>query len=120
MLLEQLRDDWLARLRDGPIDPVPRFAERGIVLGAGTVLLACAGGRQLQQVKGQEARLMALLSAACGEVLPRSVAGKFERAAKCWSERDDCFAYMHLAHAKLPAARDMTCLRPRAGCSRPR
>ncbi len=52
MLLEQLRDDWLARLRDGPIDPVPRFAERGIVLGAGTVLLACAGGRQLQQVKG--------------------------------------------------------------------
>ena len=40
----------------------------------------------------------ALLSAACGEVLPRKVAGNFERAAKCWSAGDECLAYIHLAH----------------------
>jgi hypothetical protein len=107
VLHQRLRDDWLARLRNGPIDPVPRFAEQGIILGAGTVLLACDGDRRLQQVKGQEARLLALLSAACGEVLPGSVAGNIERAAKCWSEGDDCLAYIHLAHARLPAPRDV-------------
>jgi len=106
VLLEQLRDDWLARVRNGPIDPVPRFAERGLVLGADTVLLSCAGNRHLQQVKEQDARLLALLSAACGKVLPRSVVDNFERAAKCWSAGDDCLAYIHLAHARLPAPRD--------------
>ena len=107
MLHQRLRDDWLARLRNGPIDPVPRFAGQGIILGAGTVLLVCDGGRRLQRVKGQEARLLALLSAACGEVLPRSVAGHIERAAKSWGEGDDCLAYIHLAHARLPAPRDV-------------
>ena len=77
------------------------------MLGAGTALLVReSGGRRLQQVKGQEARLVALLSAACGEVLPVSVAGNIERAAKCWSDGDYCLAYIHLSHAKLPASRD--------------
>lgn len=50
------------------------------MLGAGTVLLARDGDyRPLQPVKGQEARLVALLSAACGEVLPGRVAGRIER-----------------------------------------
>jgi hypothetical protein len=104
---QQLRDDWLAHLRNASVDPVPRFAEQGIILGAGTVLLACdSGGRRLQQEKGQEARLVALLSAACGEVLPGRVAGNIERAAKCWNEGDYCLAYIHLAHASLPVPRD--------------
>jgi len=107
VLHQRLREDWLARLRHGLIDPVPRFAEHGLMLGAGTVLLAReSGGRRLQQVKGQEARLVALLSVACGEVLPVGVAGNIERAAKCWSEGDYCLAYIHLSHAKLPASRD--------------
>jgi hypothetical protein len=107
VLHQRLREDWLARLRNGLIDPLPRFAEHGLMLGAGTVLLARESrGRRLQQVEGQEARLVALLSAALGEVLPVSVAGNIERAAKCWSEGDHCLAYVHLSHAKLPASRD--------------
>lgn len=103
MLHERLRDNWFARLRNGPVEPVPRFAEQGVILGAGTVLLASDGGRRLQRVKDKEARLLALLSADCGEVLPRSI----ERAAKCWSEGDICLSYIHLAHARLPAPRDV-------------
>ncbi len=106
MLHQQLCEDSFGCRRNQSIYMTPRFTEQGLTLGAGTVLLACDRGRRLQQVKGQEARLVALLSAACGEVLPGRVAGNIERAAKCWSEGDDCLAYIHLAHASLPVPRD--------------
>ncbi len=31
--------------------------------------------------------------------------GNIERATKCWSEGDDCLAYIHLVHAGLQAPR---------------
>lgn len=85
MLHQQLPNDWIARLRRGSLDPMPRFTEHGIIWGAGTVLLARdGGGRRLQKVKGQEARLVALLSAACGEVLPSSVVGNIRTFLMQW------------------------------------
>jgi hypothetical protein len=102
----QIGEALRVHARATPMSAALNFAHDGLVLGAETVLLRADVPRRLQSVAGREARLLALLSAACGEVVPRSVAGNIERAAKSWSEGDDCLAYIHLAHARLPAPRD--------------
>jgi hypothetical protein len=50
--------------------------------------------------------VLALLSAAYGRAIAPGVLGNIERAAKAWSEGDDCLAYIHLAHARFPALND--------------
>ncbi len=106
MLDEQLRHKWRARKRAVPIEPVLNLAPEGLVLGAGTVLIAADGARRLRSLKGQEARVLALLSAAYGKAVAPAVLGNIERAAKCWREGDDCLAYIHLAHARLSVPPD--------------
>lgn len=106
MLHEQLRNAWHGRERALPITSVLHLTPQGLVLGAGTVLVAAEGPRRLTKLDGQEARVLALLAAAyCRPVAPR-VLGNITRAAKAWSEGDDCLAYIHLAHAGLPALQD--------------
>src|ERR1700722_17429631 len=82
------------------------FAPEGLVLGAGTVVVAAEGARRLRSLQGQEARVLALLSAAYGKAVAPSVVGNITRAVKAWSEGDDCLAYIHLAHARLPTLQD--------------
>ncbi len=106
MLQEQLRNAWHARERAIAISPVLTFAPRGLVLGAGTVLVPADGSRRLLSPKGQEARVLALLSAAYRRAVAPSVLGNIKRAAKAWGEGDDCLAYIHLAHARLPMLQD--------------
>lgn len=106
MLDEQLRHKWRARKRAVPIEPVLNLAPEGLVLGAGTVLIAADGARRLRSLKGQEARVLALLSAGYGKAVAPAVLGNIERAAKCWREGDDCLAYIHLAHARLSVPPD--------------
>jgi hypothetical protein len=65
-------------------------------------VVAADGRRQLNSLEGREACVLALLSAA----VPPSVIGSIERAAKAWSAGDDCLAYIHLAHARLPMLDD--------------
>src|SRR5580692_6749642 len=64
VLHEQLRNAWRARERAVPISPAMHFASEGLILGAGTVVVAAEGLRRLRSLQGQEARLLALLSAA--------------------------------------------------------
>jgi hypothetical protein len=106
MLQERLRNAWRACERTVAISPVLTLAPRGLLLGAGTVLLPTDGPRRLKSLEGQEAKVLALLSAAYGKAIAPSVLGHIERAAKAWSEGDDCLAYIHLAHARLPALHD--------------
>ncbi len=106
MLDEELRDAWHARERAVPSSPVLNLRPEGLVLGAGTVLVAADGARRLKSLQGQEARVLALLSAAYGRAVAPSVLGNIERAAKCWTEGEDCLAYIHLAHSGLQAPRD--------------
>lgn len=106
VLHRKLGDAWQARLRTMPISPSLKFATDGLVLGAGTVVLAADGMRRLQSMQGRESRVLALLSAACGKAVLPSVIGNIKRAAKAWSEGDDCLAYIHLAHARLPTPDD--------------
>jgi hypothetical protein len=106
VLKTQLRDGWHARECAIPISPIPRFTHEGLVLGAGTVLIAAGGPRRQSSLEGQEARVLALLSAAYGRPVAPCVLGNVKRAAKSWSEGDDCLAYIHLAHAGLQSLHD--------------
>ena len=106
MLQERLRNAWRARERAIAISPVLTLSPEGLVLGAGTVLVPADGLHRLQSLEGQEARVLALLSAAYGRAVAPSVLGNIKRAAKAWGEGDDCLAYIHLAHARLPELRD--------------
>jgi hypothetical protein len=106
VLHEQLRNAWHARKRVVPISPVLNLTPEGLVLGAGTVMVPAVGPRRLRSMRGQETRVLALLSAAFGKAVAPSVLGNIERAAKAWSEGDDCLAYIHLAHARLGELED--------------
>jgi hypothetical protein len=74
------------------------------VLGAGTVLVPAHEARRLASLDGQEARVLALLSAAYGKAVAPAVLGNIARAADAWRQGDDCLAYIHLAHSRLPGA----------------
>ena len=89
-----------------PISTVMHLASEGLVLGAGTLVVPADAGRRLSGLRGQEARVLALLSAAYNRAVPLSVLGNIERAAKSWSEGNDSLAYIHLAHAGLPELQD--------------
>ncbi len=89
-----------------PISTVMHLASEGLVLGAGTLVVAADAARRLSSLRGQEARVLALLSAAYNRAVPPSVLGNIERAAKSWREGDDSLAYIHLAHAGLPELQD--------------
>jgi hypothetical protein len=106
MLHERLRHAWHARERAIAISPVLTLAPEGLVLGAGTILARADSARRLQSLDGQEARVLALLSAAYGKAIAPSMLGNIERAAKAWREGDDCLAYIHLAHTGLRELQD--------------
>ncbi len=107
MLHKKLEDAWQARGRTVPISPVLKFAPEGLVLGAGTIVVPANEPRHLRSAVDDEARILALLSAAYGKAVAPSVLGNIARAAKAWSEGDDCLAYIHLAHARLPELQDV-------------
>ena len=103
---QRLRQAWHARQCASPIYPVPYLAPEGLVPGAGTVLVPAHGARRLTSLDGQEARVLALLSAAYGKAVAPAVLGNIARAADAWRQGDDCLAYIHLAHSRLSELRD--------------
>ena len=107
MLPQSLQEAWCAYQRRAPIGNELMFTPDGLVLGANTVLVEAQVGRLLKSVKGQEARVLALLSAAHGRAVAPSVLGNIECATEAWRGGDDCLAYMHLAHAGLRPLQDV-------------
>jgi hypothetical protein len=103
---QRLREAWHARERAFPIYPVLHLAPEGLVLGAGTVLIPARGARRLASLDRQEARVLALLSAAYGKAVAPALLGNIARAADAWRRGDDCLAYIHLAHCRLPELQD--------------
>jgi hypothetical protein len=101
-----LRGAWHARAVGIPISTALNFTHEGLVLGAGTVLVAAEAPRRLKSLEGEEPRVLALLSAAYGRAVPPSVLGNIRRAAKAWCAGDDRLAYVHLAHAALQPLQD--------------
>jgi len=84
VLVEQLRKEWRARQHAVPMNHAPSFAPEGLVMGAGTVLVPAMEDRVLQDLKNQEARVLALLSAAYGRVVPWSA---LEQSAADFAEK---------------------------------
>jgi hypothetical protein len=82
VLHEKLEGAWQARQGAMSISPILKFTTEGLVLGAGTVVVAAGGTRQLKSLQGHEARVLALLSAAYGRAVPMSVISNIKRAAK--------------------------------------
>jgi hypothetical protein len=107
VLHEQLLGKWHAREYAMPIQPTMTFTPEGLVLGAGALILRAEGPRQLQSLRGREARALALLSAFHGKPTAQAVLWNIERAAKAWREGDGCLAYIHLAHAGLSRSQDL-------------
>lgn len=106
MLPQSLEERWRAHQRHVPISHELTFTSDGLVLGAGTVLVEAKIGRLLKGLRGQEARVLALLSAAYGRAIAPSVLRNIESAAKAWRGGDVCLAYMHLAHAGLQSVQN--------------
>jgi hypothetical protein len=106
VLHENLWRAWSVQKRAVPIIPALYFSPDGLALGAGTILLPAVGPRRLANLQGEEARLLALLSATYGKAISPSVLGNIERAAKSWRDGDDTAAVIHLAHAGLPRPHD--------------
>ncbi len=102
---------WQARLRAAPIAPALTLTTEGLVLGAGTVLVAAMAPRRLNSLQGQEPRALALLAAGYGKSVAPSVLGNIARAAKAWREGDDCLAHVHLAHTGLHPFNDVGAVR---------
>jgi hypothetical protein len=106
VVYERPHDGLLARESVAFASPAMIFTPQGLMLGAGTILMPAEGARKLKSLKGWEQQVLALLSAAYGTAVARSVLGNIERAAKCWSEGDDFTAHIHLAHTGLRALDD--------------
>lgn len=103
---QQLREAWHARERAFPIYPYLHLAPEGLALGAGTVVVPADETRRLASLDRREARVLALLSAAHGKAVAPAVLGNIARAGDAWRRGDDCFAYIHLAHSRLPELQD--------------
>src|ERR1700693_2773177 len=81
------------------------LTEKGLVLGAGTVLVkGCpdGSGRAGVSIDGHEERLLALLAVAYGRAVPPHVLGNIRRAARNCAGEERCLALIHLAHSGLP------------------
>lgn len=96
---EQLAHEWRSGKLGVSVNPAMTFSPDGLVLGAGTVIVPMEGTRRLQSLQGQEARILALLSAFYDRPTALSALGNIERAAKAWSEGDASLACIYLAHA---------------------
>ena len=103
---QQSHEAWHGRKRPVPIYPTLHLAPEGRRRGAGTVLVPTEAARRLTSLDGQEARVLALLSAAYGEAVAPAVLGNIARAADAWRQGDDCLAYIHLAHSRLSKLQD--------------
>ena len=101
MVADQLNYIWLARRGSIVIDALMRFSDKGLVLGAGTVLAPCGETSRDISIDPSEPRLHALLTAA--HLGRPSIPGlaHLGKAADCWREQQDALAAMHLVLSGL-------------------
>jgi hypothetical protein len=106
VIVDRLRQEWHARERSVGVEDFPIFMTEGLVVGARTMLVPSEADRCLKALDGQEARVLALLSAAYRRPISPSVLGWIERAGDCWRQGEDCLALIHLALAGLHRLED--------------
>jgi len=101
MLADELNMVWLARRGSIAIDPLMRFTDKGLMLGAGTILARSGDSSRDISIDPTERRFCALLTAA--HLGRPSISGlaHLRKAADCWRERQDALAAMHLVVSRL-------------------
>jgi len=105
LLADRLSKAWRERRASAPIDRVMRFADEGLVLGAGTVLAPAEEGGREVRVDGREPRLLALLAAAHGRAPSAASLTYIRKAAQRWSQGEADLAAIHLALSGLDRLR---------------
>jgi hypothetical protein len=83
-----------------------RFADEGLVLGAGTVLAPSRGSARNIVIDPLGQRLPALLAAAHMRNPSYSDLAHLRKAADCWNHQEDALASMHLALSRLEKLRE--------------
>src|SRR5260221_14682090 len=102
---DALRKAWSERPRLSPVEPVMTITDKGLILGAETVLAkrrtdwSDKAGLAIDDAEG---RLLALLAVAYRRAVPPSVLDNIRRAARSWADGDKCLALVHLARTGLP------------------
>jgi hypothetical protein len=96
-VISELNKAWKAHRASAAIDPVMRFTDRGLVLGAGTVLAKSGADSRGVSVDVDASRLRALLAAAHLRALTSEALAHLRKAAERWSEGQESLAAMHLA-----------------------
>ena len=104
LLSERLRNEWRKRARAHPFAPTMALTDKGLVLGAGTVLAkSCsAGGSSELALQGAAERIIVLLSVAHGRAIDPAVLGNVRRALAARLYGETVIASIHLARAALP------------------
>ncbi len=101
MFADRLTKAWSNRRKSTDIDVIMRFADEGLVLGAGTLLTPVGQARGRVLIDPEDPRLVALLAAIhLGRPTALSLA-HLCKAAERWSDGDDGFCAMHLALSRI-------------------
>src|ERR1700742_2464358 len=101
MFAERLRWAWEEHRASTSIDPVMRFTEKGLVLGAGAVLAASGGSTRDTSIDPCDMRLKALLAAAHWRSPDIAALFHLRRAAERWRNRQDAHSEANLAMSRL-------------------
>ena len=101
MLAERLSKAWRSRRESTVIEPVMRFSDEGLVLGAGTVVAPSGGSSRDILIDHREPRLHALMAAAHLRRPTMGALAHLRKAADRWCEGQDGLAAMHLTLSRL-------------------
>jgi hypothetical protein len=103
--IEDLQKRWHESVRFRGLHATMSLEKDALVLGAGTVLARRDRDGALV-LDGEDAKLLTLLSVACGQPVRASVLGIVRKASRHARAGDDAMAAMYLALAKLPKLHD--------------
>ncbi len=92
--LDAIAHSWPLVKRREAFHPTPAWTTSGLALGMGTILA--------QTVRGQEERVLALLSVAFDKAWPPSILDALTRAQGAWREGKIAESAMHIALANFP------------------
>jgi len=105
MLAERLNKAWSAHRSSTAVGDVMRFADEGLVLGAGTVLASLGEPGRSVSIKENDPRLITLLTAAHLRIPSPASLAHLIKGAQRWNEGQEALAAMHLAMSGLDRLR---------------
>jgi hypothetical protein len=106
---DTLEQQFEKRFRSRQISCAPEINDAGLVFGAGTILAPMSRdpyGSPILSLEKDGDRILALLSAAYNQPVPRDLLRHVEGASSCWRRGEKALANIRLAFASLPPLDD--------------